>query len=121
MSHASDSGASDGVHFEEESSDDVFDMSITKSLEKMDSHYFSNVLTDLDLEMIHPEKYRFIKQLRSFVSRRNEILFDFSLDEGTREKKLNGLMFITEAGHQCKLEDLGYERFFDYILAIICT
>ncbi|XP_066922502.1 E3 ubiquitin-protein ligase HECTD1-like [Clytia hemisphaerica] len=94
-----------GQFSDDESVDDVFD--VTESTEKMDSHYFSDVITDHDFEQIHPNKAKFIKQLTLYVEKRQKILCDTELDESKRRTMLDELPFVTESGVECKLEDLG--------------
>lgn len=106
LSHTSELTA-DTHCSDDESVDDVFDASMTASVEKLDSHYFSEVLTDCDFELIHPNKAKFLKQLKKYVEERQAVLCDDTLSDDQREKKLNELLFLTEHGHTCKLEDLG--------------
>lgn len=95
-----------GQFSDDESVDDVFD--VAESTEKMDSHYFSDVITDHDFEQIHPNKAKFIKQLTLYVEKRQKILCDTELDESKRRTMLDDLPFVTESGVECKLEDLGW-------------
>lgn len=95
---------------DDESTDDVFDLqqqTASDSVEKLDSHYFSDVLTEVDFELIHPNKAKFMKQLKVFVEKRQAIQCDRHLDDVERRRQLDALMFVTENGVECKLDDLG--------------
>ena len=86
------------------STDDVFE-SMTQ---RLDAHYFSDVITDQDFEQIHPNKAKFVKQLKVYVEKRQAILCDKSIvDDEKRRELLSELPFVTENGMKCKLEDLG--------------
>ena len=86
------------------STDDVFE-SMTQ---RLDAHYFSDVITDQDFEQIHPNKAKFVKQLKVYVEKRQAILCDKSIvDDEKRRELLSELPFVTENGMECKLEDLG--------------
>lgn len=97
---------------DDDSVDDVFDGKVS-STERLDSHYFSDVLTDHDFELIHPNKAKFMKQLKVYINNRNEILSNHHFDDESRRRKLEDLPFVTEHGMECKLEDLGLT--FQYI------
>lgn len=90
-----------------DSIDEVFDTMTTNSVDKLDAHYFSDVLTDVDFELIHPNKAKFMKQLKVFVEKRHVIQCNCQLDDDERKRRLNDVMFVTEQGVECKLEDLG--------------
>lgn len=91
-----------------DSSDDVFDSQMnTDSVERLDSHYFSDVLTEVDFDMIHPNKSKFMKQLKVFVEKRQAIQCDRHLNDVERKQQLDSLMFVTDQGMECKLDDLG--------------
>jgi len=95
-----------GQYSDSEEEDDVFDAKV--SAEKLDSHYFSDVITDHDFELIHPNKAKFVKQLKLYVEKRANILCDKTInDDSLRRKKLQELPFVTENGIECQLEDLG--------------
>jgi len=91
--------------------DNVFDAAATtpplSPVEKLDSHYFSNVLNDNDFELIHPNKAKFIETLKKYIKKRYEIIDNRNMSREDKLKQLSELMFVTEHGHQCKLEDLG--------------
>lgn len=98
---------------DDDSLDDIFDPSMLLSVHKLDSHYFSDVLTDTDFELIHPNKAKFVKQLQSFINKRKCIMNNKNLNDTERKKQLDEIMFETEHGHSCDLSDLGLN--FQYI------
>lgn len=57
--------------------------------------------------MIYPDIFKFTKQLKKLVLKRKAIISDTNMSDATRVEKLSGLTFVTEHGHECKLEDLG--------------
>ena len=105
-SDLSDSIYTDGVQSIDDSSDDIFDTK-TECVEKLDSHYFSDVLTENDFELIHPDKGGFIKVLRTYIKKRNAILSEKELSSAQKSELLEKLMIVTEHGHECKFDDLG--------------
>jgi E3 ubiquitin-protein ligase HECTD1 len=115
LSQSSEATSSEAATEEEDNSiDDLFeDSSSVASVEKLDSHYFSDVLTDVDFELIHPSKAKFVKQLESFIEKRDAILSDKNLSDVEQKNQLDELTFTTEHGHSCKLSDLGLS--FQYI------
>ena len=68
---------------------------------------YADLFTDCDFEMIFPEMFSFIKQLRKLVKKRRSIMADQSLSRDERKERLKNVMFETDNGHECKLEDLG--------------
>lgn len=98
--------------FDDDDDASSIDASVTTSVEKLDAHYFSDVLTEKDFSLIHPNKAKFMEHLKTFISKRDTILSDDTLDHEERTEKLENVMFVTEHGHECKLEDLGYAFLF---------
>ena len=66
-----------------------------------------DLFSDSDFEMIFPEIFAFVKQLRKLIKKRRLILSDEKLTSEERRESLENLMFESEHGHECKLEDLG--------------
>lgn len=104
---SSDSSGDEDNDFTDRSNDvtmdDVFD-----STQRLDAHYFSDVITDQDFEQIHPDKAKFVKQLKVYVEKRQQIMCDKSVvDDAKRRDMLDALMFVTETAVESKLEDLG--------------
>lgn len=98
--------------FDDDDDASSMDASVTTSVQKLDAHYFSDVLTEKDFSLIHPHKAKFMEHLKTFISKRDIILSDDTLDHEKRTEKLENLMFVTEHGHEYKLEDLGYAFLF---------
>ena len=89
---------------EDDATDDVFE----STTQRLDAHYFSDVITDQDFQQIHPNKARFVKQLKAYVAKRQAVLGDKSITEDEKRRDmLDQLPFVTENGVECKLEDLG--------------
>ncbi|XP_047133370.1 E3 ubiquitin-protein ligase HECTD1 isoform X2 [Hydra vulgaris] len=115
LSNASDISSvmyTDGVHSYDELSDDVFDIK-ADGTDKLDSHYFSDVLTYNDFEKIHPDKAVFIKVLCTYINKRKAIINDVTLSSVEKNEQLEKLMIVSEHGHECKLEDIGLT--FEYV------
>eukprot|EP00794_Sanderia_malayensis_P020162 gene20162-22137_t len=74
---------------------------------------YVDLFSDCDFEMIYPDVHKFTKQLKKLVTKRKEIINDCSLSEEVRSERLAGLLFETDTGHECKLQDLGLT--FQYI------
>ena len=70
-----------------------------------------DLFSDSDFGMIFPEIFEFIKQLRKLIKKRNQVMNDESLSPDEKRESLENLMFESEHGHECKLEDLGYVAF----------
>ena len=66
-----------------------------------------DLFSDSDFEMIFPEMFAFVKQLRKLVTKRKLIVSDAELTSEEKKESLENLMFESEHGHECKLEDLG--------------
>jgi len=72
-----------------------------------------DLFSDSDFGMIFPEIFEFIKQLRKLIKKRNQVMNDENLSPDEKRESLENLMFESEHGHECKLEDLGLT--FQYI------
>ena len=57
--------------------------------------------------MVFPELFSFVKQLRKLIKKRRAILNDAKSTQDERKEWLENIMFESEHGHECKLEDLG--------------
>ena len=67
----------------------------------------ADLFTDSDFEMIFPEMFAFFKQLRKLIKKRRSIMNDVKLTAEEKNEFLENMMFESEHGHECKLEDLG--------------
>lgn len=78
---------------------------------------YAELFTDCDFEMVFPELFSFVKQLRKLIKKRRSILNDVQLTAEEKRDSLDNLMFESEHGHECKLEDLGWV-FLSIILSV---